>query len=330
VAVLKGDLEVGAKYMEEALTVYRSHIHAHHFSATEAEDTKIAVSEVYYSLAETYLQLGRYHDSKDRYRQGSKSVLSFVFVDPFTSALRAISNRFCFFPNVVAWNELYNIEQPPEESLILEGFGDATDAIEEYERVLHEYEELRGGGADDGMGGGQFVDEITGEILDRDDGYEGDLHSGLGSLYMAKGDYVLAASHLTEAVRLYELSGEQQERSMADAKFNLSILHLRNGAYMESANLYSEALDIYEAVTVEGENPLDGMDASELLTALQEQFPAFSQAAEQKETTPQPEGNGARVGPAAGDDSTKDGPPAMVLDVNAFLQQNQSSIKDEL
>jgi tetratricopeptide (TPR) repeat protein len=89
----------------------------------------------------------------------------------------------------------------------------------------------------------------------KDGSYEGDLHATLGSMYMAKQDFVAALSHFNQAIRLYELAGEHHSVVMANTKFNLATLNFRIGEYSTSADEYDEALDIFKQVYGDGTNP---------------------------------------------------------------------------
>jgi tetratricopeptide (TPR) repeat protein len=102
-----------------------------------------------------------------------------------------------------------------------------------------------------------YVVDENGEnrINKQDDGYEGDLHSSLGSMYMYKHDFVAALSHLKQAVRLYELAGDHHSIVMANTKYSLSTLNFRIGEYSTSASEYEEALDLFKQSYGDGTNP---------------------------------------------------------------------------
>jgi hypothetical protein len=153
----------------------------------------------------------------------------------------------------VEWNEKYNLDPPVDPLTAADLDGNTAAMLTEHEKNLEEYLKMFDGDTGAMLDGG--YDEDTGEEYDyeKDDGYEGDLHLSLGSLYMALGgdNSALAASHLEQAVRLYELSGEREGDNTATAKFNLAILHLRSGDYRASARWHGEALDGFLAVTGE-------------------------------------------------------------------------------
>jgi tetratricopeptide (TPR) repeat protein len=126
---------------------------------------------------------------------------------------------------------------------------DWADQVTELENSLEEYINL---GADDMSMYGEEAD-IFGEdgYGLKDPGYEGDLHTNLGSLYLAQGDTVLAASHLQQAIRKYELTGEAYTDNMATAKYNLAMLYFKSSEFSKSAVLHAEAIDVFRAVGAE-------------------------------------------------------------------------------
>jgi tetratricopeptide (TPR) repeat protein len=244
----------------------------------------------------------------------------------------------------VEWNVKYDLDPPAVDQSAADfmGGGDSTDdMVAEYERVLQEYLEMF---ADDTVGGMDgFFDEASGETYyEKDDGYEGDLHTSIATLYMARGDNsenILAASHLEQAVRLYELSGEQDGQNMATAKFNLSILHARNGDYLASAQLHSEALDIFRAVVGEGVNPM-GMGVDELSTLLeqqqQEQNSAYqnqhfttSKTTTTSSSTATSQATKKTAPSMQAANTANDAGPTILVDVQRFLSQNDS-LREEL
>lgn len=257
---------------------------------------------------------------------------------------RLTSVTFVSFVFAVEWYEKYRLDPPADPPMdaaadLMEG--DTAEMVAEYERILLEYLEMF---ADDTAAAAMdgFLDETTGETYyEKDDGYEGDLHMSIGSLYMARSDNsesIQAASHLEQAVRLYELSGEVQSQNMATVKFNLSILHLRNGDYPMSARLHGEALDIFRAVIGDGVNPMAMGDEelNSLLLMQQEQEESYFQATRTSKTTtttsPQTKGSKApsvQATKTAGGGGGGGGPPTILVDVQRFLSQNDS-LREEL
>ncbi len=104
-----------------------------------------------------------------------------------------------------------------------------------------------------GMGGS--VDDDSSYTLVQDDGYEGDLHYSLGTIYMSMNDLVIASSHFDQAVRLYELAGEHESVAMANTKYNKAILNLYLALYGASADAHNDALDLYQHIYGPDINP---------------------------------------------------------------------------
>lgn len=222
------------------------------------------------------------------------------------------------------WSEKYNLDPPPSAATDPMFVDESSDALlKEYELLLQEYNDIF---ANDGYDQGAYFDGTTGGLYyERDDGYEGGLHMSLGVLYsMSRGgdeeNDVLAASHLEQAIRLYEMSGEEGQ-NMASVKFNLANLRLRSGDYRESAKLYKEALDIFQ--TIGTLNPLlgsFGMDSINIL--LQQQ----TEDAERASAKP---AQSAKETKSSAEKFEKDSNSEILIDIESFLKQN-SSLKDEL
>jgi tetratricopeptide (TPR) repeat protein len=182
--------------------------------------------------------------------------------------------------NLVQWNEEHDITPPSSLSLGSEQVDDDAEMLAQYQQKLQEYKNTFGEHSmDGGAGGGRlFGDEdgyfqsarrssTTGSSSNSEDGnyelvknhgYEGDLHATLGALYLSTNDddIVAASSHLIQAIRLYELSGDTTDTPMADVKLNMALLYLRLGEFISSADAYDDALDIYQQIYGDGINPL--------------------------------------------------------------------------
>ena len=127
----------------------------------------------------------------------------------------------------------------------------------QYEQLLEDYSTLV---ADisiqqpqqNAMNDDQFLlmDESNGYYFEKDDIYEADIHVSIGTLYMEEFDSGIrtssgtyAMTHFDQAVRLYEMSGDvDSTTNMALAKYNLFLLHLRDGNYRVAARLYNDAI----------------------------------------------------------------------------------------
>jgi tetratricopeptide (TPR) repeat protein len=222
---LQGDLPAAVEALEEALQIQQGIVvPTVSVDSLEAQDAVAAVAEALYSLADYYVQLGKYEESNERY-----------------------------FEAMEWYNSYSDILEPPVGGNPLLAEVD-LEMLSSYEELLLQYREVLTNGLDDVdmIAEGRENEGDYGE----DDGYEGDIHTTLGTLYMSQGDYILAESHLTQAVRLYELIGEAGEHNAGDAKFNLAMVRFHNKEYMESAELRRSALEIYRQVVGEGVNPM--------------------------------------------------------------------------
>ena len=218
-AILQGRMEEGIEYMEEAASMHQESLQQSEFKP-QGRDAAMAVAEAWYSLADTYLQLGKYKESNERYEAAMKMFQDYSL------------------PGVAA--------APPS-------FEAGDETIAAYEQALQDYRDYTNDPSNTeaplDVGGEQL-------IYQKDDGYEGDLYATLGSLYLMAGDYVTAESNLLQAIQLYSMAGEEPDRTTADAKFNLAAIYVHKGQFMESAQSRKEALDIYLDVVGEGVNPI--------------------------------------------------------------------------
>lgn len=210
------------------------------------------------------------------------------------------------------------------------------EQIQQIEHALNEYHDLLMNGEADTIimeemeEAGMMEDYY---YVEKSDAYEGDLHNKLGTLYLNRGDHVLASSHLQEAIRLYELDGEQDEINMASAKYNLSLLHLRAGEYQYSANLYNEALDAFKASVGEGLNPLssdlDILDITNLVRKRATKKADDTESLHQSNKKPKNDGKQTtdQIVLKADPDGREE--PKIFVDLENFLKQNDS-VKEEL
>jgi tetratricopeptide (TPR) repeat protein len=255
---------------------------------------------------------------------------------------------------------MYNIE--PRTDVLDEGMMDegATDSLlAEYEMVLSEYlESLADHNQAFASAGdlGEYFDELGGGMPHgKDNAYEADLHLSLGALYLSRsssgsGDNsIQSASHLEQALRLYELSGESHTENMATTKYNLSIYHLRNGDYQQSALFYAESLDIFQTFATDeaGDSTLGAAAANvklslhSLLSSTQQRKPqsrtppptatdnAKSQLSSDKRATSSTKPSLVQAVSINDEHDGRQKRPAILVDMQQFLQQNDSS-KDEL
>jgi tetratricopeptide (TPR) repeat protein len=225
---MTGDLEAGIEYSEQALEIYQKLYPRLPQGDHVKEEAMMDISDMLYTLAEQHLQLGKYDGAKQHYSKAME------------------------------WYSENNIA-PPEHGAFDQGVTELDDAIAEYEAQLEAYNVLNNQGMDIGVS--DYEDEI---YMGKDELYEGDIHMSLGSLFLAKGDLVSAGSHLSQSIKLYEISGEEEDRNLADAKFNMSVLKYQTGDYALSREFYDSALDIYRDVVGAGIDPRMTMDASEI------------------------------------------------------------------
>jgi tetratricopeptide (TPR) repeat protein len=224
---MKGDAVAGAEYSEKALEFYKKVFSRLPAGNTGTEEAMMDIADIMYTLAEQYLQLGSYDKAKQMY----------------TDAMQ--------------WYEQYNLAPPVvvENEYAADYDGQTLEVVE---LQLSGYNDLRD------MDASVQIEEGE-EYYQRDDGYEGDLHLSIGTLYLDRNDFVSAASHLDQAIQLYELSGETEERNTADAKYNLAILHFRNADFLASDAAYNSALDTYRKVVGDGMDPrMMGLEMDQL------------------------------------------------------------------
>jgi tetratricopeptide (TPR) repeat protein len=169
----------------------------------------------------------------------------------------------------------YNLVMPPLDNPLVQGGEDAFgDSIEDLEQALQEYAELFTDGVtstETYTSLNEAVSDEPGVVYDKSDVYEGDLHSNLGMLYFAKGDVMLASTHLQRALQLYGMAGEAETQMAADIHLSMATVHLYNENFAESVNSYMTAIDIYRRTVEEGQNPISLKLSAQDLEALQQQ-----------------------------------------------------------
>jgi tetratricopeptide (TPR) repeat protein len=229
---MMGRLDEGIEYSELALDLYQKLCHRLPKGDIVADDAIMDIAAMMYALAEQHLQIGKYEKAKQHYS------------------------------TAMEWNVENNVS-PPEELAFYGAVSELDEAIDAHEGQLEAYNVLKNVEMD------IEVSDYEGEedqiYRGKDDLYEGDIHVNLGSMFLAKGDLVSAESHLNQAIKLYVLSLEDEDRNLGDAKFNMAVLKYRTGEYALSREFYDSALDIYRDVVGGGVDPrMVGMDASEV------------------------------------------------------------------
>jgi tetratricopeptide (TPR) repeat protein len=222
---MTGDLATGIEYSEQALELYQKLYPRLPDGDIITSDAMMDISDMLYTLAEQYLQLGNYDKAKQHYSKAME------------------------------WALENNIAPPEDLGEFEHGISELDDAIDAHEAQLEAYNVLNNDAMEIEVSD-YGEDEVEDHIYHgKDDLYEGDIHMSLGSLYLAKGDLVSAGSHLSQSIKLYELSGEEEDRNLADAKFNMAVLRYRTGEYVLSRESYDSALAIYRDVVGSGIDP---------------------------------------------------------------------------
>ena len=148
--------------------------------------------------------------------------------------------------------------------------GGVDEALQSHLDALENYHAMVEGGTGRGSGRGSnslfdgtSIGGDSSYIYQRDYGYEGDLHSTLGALYLSRDEAKRARGHLENAIALYESEdksrmhgGKSNARSLADVKFNLAMALYRLRHFSVSTKIQFEALDMYQDLYGPGLNPL--------------------------------------------------------------------------
>lgn len=223
------DSATAVKSGEEALELYREILKDYmHRGAAEALELIVAMADLTYNLADYNLQLGDYETAKKRYRESMD-----------------LHQRHGIPSQRLTGQQLTVMEEKE---------------LEKYERALEEYGALVMGATDIMVPEEVSVlDEESGEVVfERNEAYEADLHANMGALSLAADDIVQARSHLTQAIQLYEMSGERHEEPMAYAKYVYAQVLFRSADFQESAKFHDEALDTYHEALGDDSSPLKG------------------------------------------------------------------------
>jgi tetratricopeptide (TPR) repeat protein len=245
----KGDMEQAENYLTEALEIQQTNMeyltqttttvdnnnkHQDNNVAAALSDVKESIGETWYSLANVYVQQGKYDKADSSYK------------------------------SAMLWYQQHNLsphkqKQQQETVLPTDTINTDNDAIAEsiqqYEAMLEEYQELFSrDGADLNIDHGDGV-------YQRDEGYEADLHNALGAMYMSTGDFTMAQVHVDQAISLYSIQGEGQETYFADVLYNQALLLFQQGEFLKSLEAYHEALELYRQLLGEGvKNDFFGTD----------------------------------------------------------------------
>lgn len=220
--------------LERALTILREL--TQHTTSIPNENEEISLmAETLFSLSDSYLEMGRYTESTERYQEAM--------------TLYASNNKVAMHQRDVA---------TIVGGMFREGTVD-DETIKQYEAVLEEYREkiLNDPTTGNVPLNGEHLAEGEG-VYHKNDYFEGDIHMTLGTLYMStSADYVQAESHFRQAIQLYQLSSDIQTiKAMADCRYNLASLLFQMKKYDDSAETRKMALDAYREIVGEGVDPL--------------------------------------------------------------------------
>jgi tetratricopeptide (TPR) repeat protein len=199
---------------------------------------------------------------------------------------------FYLLLTVVLLHETYRLQPPVNDPILLATIVDDTattdhdrattkqEVLMEHERTLDEYYSLYKNGnlhvtmSDDVI----YNDEYNNG---KDDAYEADVHVSIGMLYKemdtsnsgSTSSSTLASSHFQQAIRLYEMSGDVLCSSMAIAKYNLFLLHMRDGDYRAAIFQYNDAIDVLSKLDITDFSSYDEYDDPSLLEELKQPIP---------------------------------------------------------
>jgi len=231
VSTLREQNEIAIQHGEKAIELYKDSLKKAKKGSEEFDSIPVEIATLFYTISESYLQMGMY----DR--------------------------AFMYFAESMSFHEKYDLH--PFEFEDVQGVWNGQDEPEDYEQALEEYHTSVKGALDSVV---YPDDDALAEKVwssdafyssEKDDRYEGDLHSNLGSMYLYYGDHDAAEPHLVEAVRLYEsIDDEERNEILADAKYNLAMLKVRKSEFQESVKLYREAIQLYRSTVEEGINPI--------------------------------------------------------------------------
>ena len=231
----KGDSVTSTQYFEKALEVQQLAIDEQLQLQNQYDDVDEpldqadaikGVGDILYSLAQSYLEQGDYEKAHETYNRAMDWFIGYD-LPPIDAELSA---TIVDASGGGTGSAAANLEDAYAQS------------IQEFERLLEEYQELFAAG---GAGVNRDLDS-DGLYYEMDDGYEADLHAGLATLYMTTGDLTEATVHMSQALQLYTNKGEGGERHVADLKLNQAMLFFRQGQYKESAEAHRDTMEIYQ------------------------------------------------------------------------------------
>jgi hypothetical protein len=189
--------------------------------------TKTVIGNLYIMLSDNNLQLGDYENAKRMYQHSME------------------------------WHRDQHVPVTPLSDAYDDEFlAQFDELIKLYRQQLDEYHRY----VKAGKAGGAYNpnDPYNMYYMEQDDGYEGELLSAMGGMYLAKGEIDRGVELLKQAVDLLDSAGSDKKknrRAMADAQINLAAAYFRQRQFDESQKLQFAALDTYRGLYGNGVNP---------------------------------------------------------------------------
>ena len=272
---------------------------------------------------------------------------------------------------LVQYHEEYHLDPPSndpllhgsstvvEEMLVMidgETPSSRSDLLLQYEQLLADYNTLVANNnfqqQQNVMNDDQWLlmDESNEYYYEKDDIYEADIHVSIGILYMEEFDNGASTSssteamtHFEQALRLYDRSVDADSSiNMALAKYNLFLLHLRDGNYRVAARRYNEAIDLLRRIETTSTDMDEDLNVDYKLLAeikdLQQNRNKRNQqpyqSTKQRKTSVKAEANSDTSIPTSTTDSsransndkgTRNDKASIYIDLQHFLSQNEST-----
>lgn len=205
------------EYQEESIAINKEVLP--HMGTSDRLFLTQYIADSMYGMANHYMQLGRYEDTKSTYKAA------------------------------MDWYETNDLKPARTAA----GLQVTDESLEAYEKQLTDYHELvREVTMPDG-----YVDDGQ-PMYGPNDAYEADLHAALGSLHLSREEILMAIEHFNQAIRLYQnaQTEENLDRYIADVMVSLAAALFKDSEFASSAEAHSEAMDIYKHEVGEGRNPL--------------------------------------------------------------------------
>lgn len=240
-----GDLQKSKSYFQQAIQIHERLVlkfqDANHQSAVlDLQRTQTFLADVYLSLSDTCTQLGDYDCAKLSYGKAMDLHLA----------------------NKIETAPIQMMEDQEEQ---------LNSLLSETQAVLLEYRAgIQGKATPDrrsSLFSGIPGDETEQYMYQKDDGYEGDLLSSLGTIYLSMGKPENAISYFEQAVEKYKMNkDDQMSPAMADLLINTAMAYYRVQDFQKSKEQQWTALDFYRSLYGDGVNPyVQGLDAYETM-----------------------------------------------------------------